>query len=157
MKNIEIYCDEYDFSPLENAFCGEFNSDCTLAVEIVIVNAEEIKALNAQTRKVDAVTDVLSFPTMDGLLGGKIEKALHSEDVDENGNLVLGSIAICKTKAEEQAAEYGHGVKREMFYLATHGICHLLGYDHMTEQDKKIMRETEERVLKRINVGRGDE
>ena len=76
------------------------------------------------------------------------------DDIDEDGNLFIGSIAICRKRAEEQAEEYGHSLKREMNYLAVHGLCHLLGYDHIEEADKKLMREKEECVLKKIGAVR---
>jgi probable rRNA maturation factor len=105
-------------------------------------------------RSVDSVTDVLSFPSLDGILDKKVKKSEHLEDVDEEGNLVIGSIAICTQRAKEQADEFGHSYTRELNYLATHGVCHLLGYDHMQEDEKAAMREKEERVLMRINITR---
>lgn len=149
-----IYCEEADFSALAEAFENEFESDTDLSAEIVVVGEEEIRRLNRETRNVDAVTDVLSFPSFDGIFGVKIEKKNFPADLDEQGNLFIGSIAICKKRAEEQAEEYGHGILREMNYLAAHGVCHLLGYDHMTDEDKKIMREKEERVLEKTGAVR---
>ena len=154
MNELKIYCEDYDFSLLGQAFKGEFKSDCSLAAEIVIVDEDEIKRLNNELRATDAVTDVLSFPTMDGVLGKELKKDEHFDDIDEEGNLVIGSIAICAKRAKEQAEEYGHSERREFFYLAVHGVCHLLGYDHMTDEDKKEMREVEERALERINITR---
>ena len=66
----------------------------------------------------------------------------------------MGSIAICIKRAEEQAEEYGHSFMRELNYLAAHGICHLLGYDHVEESDRALMREKEEKVLKKIGAER---
>ena len=149
-----IYCDEYDFSALSSAFENEFESDTHLSAEIIIVDEEEIRRLNREMRGIDQVTDVLSFPSLDGIFGVKIEKKNFPYEVDEQGNLVLGSIAICKKRAEEQAEEYGHSIKREISYLAVHGVCHLLGYDHIEEKDKKIMREKEERVLEKMGAVR---
>ena len=145
-----IYCEEEDFSALANAFENEFESDTDLAAEIVIVDEEEIQRLNREMRNTDAVTDVLSFPSLDGILGEKIEKKNFPADLDEQGNLFIGSIAISKKRADDQAQEYGHGIRREMNYLAAHGVCHLLGYDHMEEDAKKLMREKEERVLEKM-------
>lgn len=154
MNDIKIYCEDYNFAPLATAFGGEFSSDCTLSVEIVTVDEEEIKRLNRQLRSVDSVTDVLSFPSLDGIFGKKLNKKDFPADLDEEGNLFLGSIAICLKRAEEQAEEYGHSVEREINYLAAHGVCHLLGYDHMTDEDKKVMREKEEKVLVKLNLKR---
>ena len=149
-----IYCEDEDFSALESAFENEFESDIDLSAEIIIVDEEEIRRLNREMRGIDAVTDVLSFPSLDGILGKKIEKKDFPFEIDEQGNLFIGSIAICKKRAEEQAEEYGHSVFREMSYLAVHGVCHLLGYDHIEESDRKVMREKEESVLKKMGAER---
>lgn len=154
MSNLNIYCDQFDFATLSAAFDGEFDSDCPLALEIIFADKQEIRSLNAQNRQVDKVTDVLSFPTLDGILGKKILKENFPYDFDELGNLFIGSIVICKEVAAEQAEEYGHSYERELYYLAVHGVCHLLGYDHMQDADKKIMREKEEKVLKKLNLTR---
>lgn len=154
MKGFVINCEERDFSLLAQAFEGEVDCDCTLCVEIIFVGEDEIKELNARTRSVDAVTDVLSYPMLNCTPGQKISGEDYPFDRDEEGNLFIGSVAICLKRAEEQAAEYGHSVEREVNYLATHGICHLLGYDHMDEKDKPAMRAAEERVLARLNLTR---
>ena len=151
MNDLIIYSEE-NFTALAEAFSGEFESDCTLACEVVTVDEDEIRRLNCELRSTDAVTDVLSFPSLDGILGKRLVKSDYPADCDEEGNLFIGSIAICVKRAEEQAEEYGHSVKRELFYLAAHGVCHLLGYDHMTEEDKSVMREKEEKVLGKIGI-----
>lgn len=149
-----IYCEDEDFSALESAFEEEVESDIDLSAEIIIVDEEEIRRLNREMRGIDAVTDVLSFPSLDGIFGKKIEKKNFPADLDEQGNLFIGSIAICKKRADEQAEEYGHSTFREMSYLAVHGVCHLLGYDHIEESDRKVMREKEESVLKKMDAVR---
>ncbi len=154
MINLNIYCDEYDFSPLAKAFESEAEADCPLSLEIIFADKEEIKRLNSEFRKIDRETDVLSFPTLDGIRGKALKAADFPYDTDEDGKLFLGSIVICTEVAKDQAEEYGHSYERELFYLAAHGVCHLLGYDHMTEEDKQEMREKEERVLKKLNLTR---
>lgn len=149
-----IYCDEQNFSPLAGAFGGEVIADCDLAAEVVLVDEEEIRRLNRETRGVDAVTDVLSFPALDGIKGKKLQKKAFPADIDEEGNLFLGSIAICVKRAKEQAEEYGHSFERELNYLLTHGLFHLLGYDHMTDTDKAEMRGREERVMNKLGLAR---
>lgn len=151
MNDLIIYSEE-NFVPIANAFAGEFESDCTLSVEIVTVDEEEIRRLNRELRSIDAVTDVLSFPALDGIFGKKLLKKNFPADVDEQGNLFIGSIAICVKRAEEQAEEYGHSFTRELNYLAAHGICHLLGYDHMQDDEKAVMRAKEEKVLSKIGA-----
>ena len=154
MINLNIYCDEYDFSPLAKAFDGEAEADCPLALEIIFADKEEIKRLNSEFRKIDRETDVLSFPTLDNIRGKALKAADFPYDVDEDGKLFLGSIVICTEVAKAQAEEYGHSYERELFYLSVHGVCHLLGYDHMTEEDKLEMRAKEERVLEKLNLTR---
>lgn len=147
-----IIYSELDFTALAEAFADEFQSDCNLSVEVVTADEEEIRRLNNQMRGVDSVTDVLSFPSLDGIFGKKLLKSDFPADLDEDGNLFIGSIAICEKRAREQAEEYGHSYERELNYLTAHGICHLLGYDHMTEEDKKVMREKEEKVLAKMGL-----
>lgn len=153
MNGLVIYGDK-QFEALSQAFSGEFESDCNLSVEIIFADGGEIRRLNRETRGVDAVTDVLSFPSLDGIFGAKLEKKNFPCDIDEQGNLFIGSIAICEERAAEQAEEYGHSLQREINYLAAHGVCHLLGYDHIEESDKAAMREKEERVLSKMNLSR---
>lgn len=152
MSELILYCDDENFVPLANAFSGEFESDIDLSAEIVTVDEEEIRRLNREQRGIDSVTDVLSFPSLDLKCGEKIHKKNFPADLDEEGNLFIGSIAICVKRAEEQAEEYGHSLKRELNYLAAHGVCHLLGYDHMADGDKSLMREKEEKVLNKIGA-----
>lgn len=151
---LEIICEDYDFNALAQAFGGEYEADCPLSAEIIIVDKEAIRDLNSRFRGIDKVTDVLSFPTLDGIRGRKLEKADYPFDVDGDGTLFLGSVAVCREVAGEQAEEYGHSFERELYYLAAHGLCHLLGYDHMTEDDKREMRRKEERVMTRLGLER---
>lgn len=126
-----------------------------LYVELDVVSQEEIKALNSDNRHIDAVTDVLSFPMLDGIRGKKIYKKDYPYDYDEDEKAIfLGSVAICLDRAKEQAIEYGHSLQREMSYLFVHGLLHLFGYDHITDDDKKEMREKEEQVLLELGISR---
>ena len=143
-------------SALEQAIGESVDADVTLAVECIAVDEEEIRALNASQRGVDKVTDVLSFPTLDGILGKKICGDDFPYDIDEEGNLLIGSIAICEKRAREQAEEYGHSYERELHYLLVHGVMHCLGYDHIEEKDKAQMREREEIVLEKLGIVRSE-
>lgn len=125
-----------------------------LSAELLLVSEEEIRALNARERGVDRVTDVLSFPSMDGIKGKPVLADEHGECIDEAGRVFLGSIVICENRAREQAAEYGHSVERELWYLAVHGVLHCLGYDHETEEEKREMREKEEEIMARLDLRR---
>ena len=159
MSEFYIYADGEELSAvrltaLENAI-GEFvQSDTPLAVEFITVSAEEIQTLNAQTRGIDRVTDVLSYPSLDGIKGKAIVGQDHPYDIDEEGRLVIGSIAICTDRAKEQAQEYGHSYERELHYLLVHGVMHCLGYDHITDEEKAEMRACEERVLTKLGITR---
>lgn len=139
---------------MQQAFADVVEADCTLCFEFLFVDEEEIQRLNRETRSIDKVTDVLSYPSLDGIKG----KALYLEDypyeVDEEDNLFVGSVVVCVQRAKEQAEEYGHSLKRELHYLLVHGVLHCLGYDHMTDEDKAEMREREEYVLNKLGIGR---
>lgn len=154
MLMLNIFCEQFDFSPLAKAFEGEIESDCGLSAEIIVTDEAEIRRLNAEARGIDAVTDVLSFPSLDGIRGKALKKADFPFEVDEDGNIFLGSIVICEKRAREQAEEYGHSYMRELHYLAVHGLWHLLGYDHMTEEDKPEMRAKEEKILSKLGITR---
>lgn len=127
-------------------------------VSIIFVDNEEIKRLNSEFRNIDRVTDVLSFPMLDypeGRLYKDVYPDFQFDDsyLDE-GKLVLGDIALCLERTEEQRIEYGHSFNREACYLLTHSILHLLGYDHMEENQKKVMRSREEEILNKFNLSR---
>ena len=145
---------EEGLARLAEAVDGLWEGDA-LAAEILLGSEEEIRALNARERGVDAVTDVLSFPSMEGIKGAPILAEEHGEELDENGNVFLGSVVICEKRAREQAEEYGHSFERELWYLAVHGLLHCLGYDHMNEEEKREMREKEEYVMQKLDLGRG--
>ena len=138
---------------LSKALAPVAQSDAPLFVELLTVSEEEIQRLNKEFRGVDAVTDVLSFPSMDGILGKDIRKEEHRDCFDGEG-IFLGSVVVCEKRAREQAEEYGHAYEREFFYLTVHGVLHCLGYDHMEEADKRAMRLKEEEVMERMNLSR---
>ena len=126
-----------------------------LSVVATFVDGEEIRQLNSQYRNIDKVTDVLSFPTIDNYGHGVIDIGKYPYEVDgRTGYLNLGDIFICMDVAKKQAEEYGHSLKRESAFLFLHGLLHLLGYDHMLDEDKKLMREVEEKIMKKINLER---
>ena len=159
MTEFVIVCDgeelpEESVRALENAMQGFVKTDVPLCVEVAFVDGAEIQRLNREMRNMDKVTDVLSFPTLDGIKGQAISGEDYPYEIDEEGNLVIGSIAICCDRAKEQAEEYGHSYKRELHYLLVHGIMHCLGYDHMTEEEKAEMREKEEYILSKLGITR---
>ena len=124
-----------------------------LEVAISFVSEDEIKRINNEFRNIDKVTDVLSFPLIDNPEKKKINKQNFPYDVDfDSEEICLGDILICKQVATAQAQEYGHSYDREVCYLLVHGIFHLLGYDHMEEDEKAEMRKREEQVLQKFNI-----
>lgn len=132
---------------------AEMNLPKKSYIELDFVDKDEIKQINNETRKVDKVTDVLSFPNLDGIFQKQIKLEDFPFDIDyETKMLNLGSIVMCVDKVHEQAEEYGTGEMREFSYLLAHGILHILGYDHIEDDDKKIMREQEEKILRILNV-----
>ncbi|MCR2044947.1 rRNA maturation RNase YbeY [Anaerosalibacter massiliensis] len=110
--------------------------DCEISLSFVDNN--EIKNLNREYRNVDSSTDVLSFPMED--------------DFALNHIPILGDIVISLEKALSQSKEYGHSFNREMAYLTAHSMLHLLGYDHIEEDDKSIMRNKEKQIMKSLGI-----
>lgn len=111
-------------------------------ISVVIVDKDKIHEINKTYRNVDKVTDVISFAFEDN--GG----------ITPDGLRILGEIYLCMDKAKEQAIKYGHSNKREICYLVTHGLLHLLGYNHEKEEDKKKMRIKEEEILELYDANR---
>ena len=130
------------------AFKKENIDKLNLYTNIILTNPENIKKINEKYRKIDKETDVLSFPMF--------EKD-EIQNMKNNGNNIeeaLGDIVISIERVKEQAEEYGHSFERELAYMLVHGFYHLMGYDHIDEEDKKIMREKEEGVLSLLNIQR---
>ena len=128
-----------------------------LCAEIWLVSEEEIRALNARERGVDRVTDVLSFPSMEGIKGKPVLAKEHADCVDPSvgeNTVFLGSVVICEKRARAQAEEYGHSFERELWYLAAHGVLHCLGYDHEMEEEKREMRAKEEEIMQKLQLER---
>lgn len=107
-------------------------------VSVSFVDNEEIRQLNKDFRNVDSSTDVLSFPM--------------NENSDVFFTPLLGDIVISLERALEQSLEFGHTLEREVAYLTAHSMFHLLGYDHMNDEDKNLMREKEKLVMKNLKI-----
>ena len=122
-----------------------------------VVDEDEIRALNRDMRGIDRPTDVLSFPTVsypDGRTARSCPKRLAREYDPAMGCANLGDCVINLKQARRQAAEYGHSLTRELAYLTAHSAFHLMGYDHMNEEDKANMRNMEERALEAVGIAR---
>lgn len=124
------------------------NNKTNISVNITFVGEKKIKELNNEYRNVNRVTDVLSFPLLQG------DEFVEGEMIDKNITTDLGDIVICTKRAKQQAKDYGHSEFREFCFLALHGFLHLLGYDHMTIEDEKVMFNLQDKILKINNIGR---
>ena len=125
---------------------------CPCEVDVLLTNDAGIQAINRDMRKIDAPTDVLSFPQFTLRPGDKPSSA----DADPGSGLIpLGDMVISVERAAAQAKEYGHPKGRELAYLATHSVLHLLGYDHLDEGPMKAqMRQREETIMKKLGLER---
>lgn len=127
------------------------------AVSIRLCDDDAIHEVNREYRGVDRATDVLSFPTVNypaGVTAGHADACLRRELDDELNACMLGDLILSVPHVLAQAAEYGHSPERECAYLLVHGLCHLMGYDHIEEEDKKQMRAMEEKILSAIGQTR---
>lgn len=150
-------------------FIGKLSEVCDFAlseegmilpyqISLLFVTDEEIREINLETRNIDRATDVLSFPMLD-YEKGKVYKDIYrnfefDETFKDGEELVLGDMVLSLERALEQSEEYGHSYEREVCYLVVHSILHLLGYDHMEEEEKNIMRKREEEILNKLNITR---
>ena len=127
-----------------------------LEMSLSIVSPDEIQSLNKSFRGVDSVTDVLSFPTVDNPERKVLNVSEFTADVinPDTHKLNIGDVIICRERAVEQAKEYGHSVKREMSFLALHGLLHLLGYDHIESADEEQMTRLQEEILTKYHINR---
>ena len=143
---------DYDFENLlDDAAYETMQEACIIAcvqeeipadrveVSLTFVSEEEIRELNRDYRGIDKVTDVLSFPQFE-----------PDESVPEEGPIFLGDVVICSDVCKRQAEEYGHSENREFTYLFVHSILHLLGYDHMDEDERHQMRKREDDILEKV-------
>lgn len=123
-------------------------------INVLITDNAGIQSINLATRQIDSATDVLSFPMFQMEAGVLPEDWSDYLDV-ETGRVPLGDMVISLQRALEQAAEFGHGIKRETGYLAVHSVLHLLGYDHLDERDmKRQMRRQEETIMAQLMLPR---
>ena len=123
-------------------------------VELGIVSEEEIKQVNRETRSIDSVTDVLSFPTIDAGKNSVSKKQFPFDINHENGLVFLGEIIICEKRAIEQSVEFNHSIERELGFLFAHGMLHLFGYDHIEIDDEIEMRQAQNEIMNKIGLTR---
>lgn len=135
-----------------------FGCPYPIEVSITFVDNNEIRELNKEYKDKDQVTDVLSFPQIDFEKAGDFD-FLSTQVRDEcfnldNGELMLGDIVISATRLEEQAEEYKHTILRELCFLITHSMLHLLGYDHMEKDEEEEMFLIQEEILNKVGITR---
>ena len=123
---------------IKECFKQEKFLDKNLYVNVILTTPEDIRKFNKEYRNIDKETDVLSFPMF--------EKE-ELENMKLNHIEVLGDIVISIEQVKKQAIEYEHSFEREFAYMVVHGFCHMIGYDHIEEEDKKKMRQEEEKIL----------
>lgn len=125
-------------------------------VELLLTMNDEIREMNREFRQIDKATDVLSFPMIEFDEPGRFDFLEEAEDCfePETGELMLGNIVISKERVVSQAEEYGHSVKREYAFLIAHSMLHLLGYDHMEEDERAVMEEKQRTVLDSLGIKR---
>lgn len=125
-------------------------------VELLLTMDEEIREMNREFRDIDRATDVLSFPMI--AYESPADFAFLEEDEScfdpDTGELMLGNIVISKQKVVEQAEEYGHTVEREYAFLIAHSMLHLLGYDHMEEEECAVMEKKQREILDGLGITR---
>ena len=125
------------------------NIDYGCEVGVTFVDDDAIRTLNREHRKLDRKTDVLSFPMLSDV------RSVEKTDIDpETGLVYLGDVVISVETAMRQAEEFGHSLEREIAFLTVHSMMHLMGYDHICESDRRIMRTHEEAVLDELNIKR---
>ena len=136
---------------VKQCFKEEKLENSKLYISITLTTPEHIRKINKEYRNIDKETDVLSFPMFEK---NEIEEKIQENNFEYED--VLGDIVISIDKVERQAIEYGHSFERELAYMLVHGFYHLMGYDHIKEEDKIIMRPKEEKVLTDLGIGRNE-
>ena len=134
---------------IEQCYKEENLENSKLFITITLTDPENIQKINKEYRNIDKPTDVLSFPMFEKK---ELDKKIADNDFEYED--ILGDIIISIERVKEQAEEYGHNFERELSYMVVHGFYHLMGYDHIKEEDKNIMRPKEEKILKTLNIER---
>ena len=140
-----------NFTKVANAVYKTLSQEEDMYCEIVFMDENEMQELNNSARNVNSVTDVLSFPSLDGIRNKVIYRKDYPFSCDGE-ELFIGSIVLCNQKIKSQAEELGHSELRERTYLVVHGLMHLFGFDHIDEQDKKEMRQKEKEALAFLGI-----
>lgn len=154
-QEFEFPCESLAEQVIEAALEAEY-FPFEAEVNVILVSGEEMRRINYENRQIDQATDVLSFPMINYPAPGDFS-GVEKEDDNFNpdtGEALLGDIILCADRIKEQALEYGHSARREFAFLIVHSMLHLLGYDHMTEQEAAVMEEKQEKILKDMKIFR---
>ena len=152
---LPINCGELAKEVMEASLDYE-NCPYEASVNLLLTMNEEIREMNRNFRETDRATDVLSFPMIEYPAPGTFS-FLEEEDCafdPETGELLLGDIVISKEKVIAQAEEYGHSIRREFAFLVAHSMLHLMGYDHMEEEERAVMEEKQREILELLAISR---
>ncbi len=125
-------------------------------VHVLLTDDAAIREINREYRGIDAATDVLSFPMADYPAPGVFDQLEEDDDLfhPDTGELILGDIVISADHVKEQAASYGHSEERELAFLTAHSMFHLMGYDHINEEDRHVMEKKQEELLESLGIRR---
>ena len=134
---------------LEKCFQEEGLENSNLLITVTFTTPENIRKINKEYRNIDKATDVLSFPMFERY---EIQNMIKKQEFEHED--MLGDLVISVEKVKEQEEEYGHSFERELSYMLVHGFYHLMGYDHIKEEDKKEMRPKEEKILSDLKISR---
>lgn len=134
---------------VEQCFKEEKLENSKLCLTITLTTPENIQKINKEYRNIDRATDVLSFPMFEK---SELDEMIEKQEFEHED--VLGDLVISIEKVKEQAKEYGHSFERELSYMVVHGFYHVMGYDHIKEEDKAKMRPKEEKVLNDLKITR---
>lgn len=152
---------EFDYKELADKvinYCMESqNFPYEAEINLTLTDNEGIHIINKEYRQIDRPTDVLSFPMLSYEKAGDFSFLSEENECDFNPDtreVILGDIIISVDKVKEQAGEYGHSESREFAFLITHSMLHLFGYDHIEEEDAKIMEPLQEKILNELNIYR---
>ncbi len=152
---LDLPCKELATRVIEEALDYE---QCPYEAEVnlLLTMNDEIQEMNRNFRQIDRPTDVLSFPMIDYPCAGEFDFLEETMDAfhPDSGELMLGDIVISKEKVILQAEEYGHSVEREYAFLIAHSMLHLFGYDHMEDDERKVMEDKQKDILDRLHIFR---
>ncbi len=144
------------FRDIIEAVIEEEHCPYDVSVSLIITDNAAIRELNRENRGIDSETDVLSFPMLSFSVPSGFEDMENDQDNfdPDTGELLLGDIVLSGEKVMEQAESYGHSTKREYAFLIVHSLLHLMGYDHMKDEERKLMESRQRCIMERLDIPR---